>query len=200
MARIPSVADVVGLLQQQTEALVALPSTLLNLTTSVRQLSETVSQARDTAAAVQRLAVRMDALVEELEEPVRALAPGLRRLAVALDDPVIETIPDTLRTVTDEVLPIVQGLRETQQKVAVIANSTDRIMGFVDDTSTRLTSLPGAALLGRRRSGSGWGAAGTGASTVAQPGAAGTAGSAGVADGAPDAGHPLAEPGDDTPV
>ena len=137
----------------------------------MRQLSEAVGQARETAAAVQRLAVRLDGLVEELEEPVRALAPGLRRLAVVLDDPVIETIPDTLRAVTDEVLPIVQGLRETQQKVAFIAGSTDRIMTFVDETSTRFGSLPGASLLGRRRAGGGWGAAGTGPSTVAQPGA-----------------------------
>jgi hypothetical protein len=35
--------------------------------------------------------------------------------------------------------------------VAVIAGSTERIMTFVDETSRTLAGLPGAALLGRRR-------------------------------------------------
>ena len=100
---------------------------------------------------VNRLAVRLDSLVEELEEPLSALAPGLRRLAVVLDDPVVDEVPDTLRKVQSEVLPVLRTLADTHERVALIAGSTERIMAFVDDTGRSLAHLPGAALLGRRR-------------------------------------------------
>ena len=109
--------------------------------------------ARETFAAVQRMTVRLDAMLEELEEPVRALAPGLTRLAVVLDDPVIEELPDTLRKVQGDVLPVLRTLADTHERVAFIAGSTERIMTFVDETSRTIAGIPGAALLGRRRPG-----------------------------------------------
>ena len=153
MARIPGIDSVFAVLQAQTEALAQLPSAVSSLTGAVRQLGEVVGEARETLAAVHRLAIRMDAMAEELEEPMRALAPGLQRLAVVLDDPVIEELPDTLRKVQGDVLPVLRTLADTHERVAFIAGSTERIMTFVDDTSRTLAGLPGAALLGRRRPG-----------------------------------------------
>lgn len=150
MARIPGIDGVFSVLQAQTEALAQLPSAVTALTGAVRSLGETVSSARETLAAVQRLAVRLDALVEDLEEPVRALAPGLSRLAVVLDDPVVEELPETLRKVQADVLPVLRTLADTHERVAFIAGSTERIMTFVDETSRTLAGIPGAALLGRR--------------------------------------------------
>jgi hypothetical protein len=98
---------------------------------------------------VQRLTARMDAVVAELEQPLKDLAPGLQRLAVVLDDPVVSALPETVRRVQDEVLPVLRTLADTHDKVAFVAGSTDRLLAFVDSFS----AIPGAGLLGRRRPG-----------------------------------------------
>jgi hypothetical protein len=82
--------------------------------------------------------------VEELEEPLRAVAPGLTRLAKVLDDPVVEDLPDTLRKVQADLLPVLRTVADTHERVAFIAGSTERMMGFVEDTSRTFSGLPGA--------------------------------------------------------
>ncbi|MCW2724519.1 MAG: uncharacterized protein JWN35_1440 [Frankiales bacterium] len=155
MAKFPGLDGVLGgvtaLLQAQTEALAALPGTVTALTNAVRGLADTVSSAREAIVTVNRLATRLDGLVEELEEPLRALAPGMTRLAAVLDDPVVEELPATIRQIQADILPVLRTLADTHERVAVIAGSTERIMTFVDETSRTLAGLPGAALLGRRR-------------------------------------------------
>lgn len=153
MARIPGIDGLFAVLQAQTEALATLPATVGALSNAVRGLADVVNQSRETLAAVNRLAVRMDGLVEELEEPLRALAPGMARLAVVLDDPIVEELPDTLRKVQQDVLPVLRTLADTHERVAFIAGSTERIMTFVDETGRTLAGIPGAALLGRRKPG-----------------------------------------------
>ncbi len=111
----------------------------------VRSATALVAEARETVSAYRRLAVRADALLVELEEPLRALTPGLRRLATVLDDPVVEDLPDTLRTVQRDLLPVLRALADTSERVAFVAG------------------LPGAGLLGRRRP-----AASTSTTTVQQ--------------------------------
>lgn len=108
------------------------------------------TQARETIAVLHRLAIRAEVIAGELEEPLLALKPGLLRLADVLDDPTISEVPETLRRVQDDVLPVLRSLADTHDKVAFIAGSTERIMAFVDDTSRTIAHLPGAALLSRR--------------------------------------------------
>jgi hypothetical protein len=48
-------------------------------------------------------------------------------------------------------LPVVSGLRDTQQKVTSIASSTARMSSLIDETGSRLSALPGANLLLRPR-------------------------------------------------
>jgi hypothetical protein len=76
MPRIPGIPDVIGLMQQQTQALLAVPD-------AVRAV---VELARDA----QRVVRRVDDLLDELEGPLRDLAPGLVKLAEAL-----ERVPET---------------------------------------------------------------------------------------------------------
>ncbi len=151
MARIPGIDGLFAALQAQTESMAALPAAVSALTGAVRSLGEVVGEARETLSTVHRLAVRLDRVAEELEEPLKALKPGLERLAVVLEDPIVEELPETLRKVQSDVLPVLQTLADTHARVAFIAGSTERIMGFVEDTSRTFGAIPGAALLGRRR-------------------------------------------------
>ena len=128
MPRIPSPQDVIKAATAQAEALLALPGLLISLTSQVRALA-------DSLAAVQRMAVRAEKLLDEVE-------PGIKRVARAIDDPIIDEIPDTLREIQTSVLPALKSFRDTQSKITAIADST-----------TRLAGLPGAALFGLRRPG-----------------------------------------------
>jgi ABC-type transporter Mla subunit MlaD len=122
--RLPGLTDVMGLLRAQTEALMELPATVASLQRAVRALADTVSAGAETLLVVQKLAVRIDGLVDELEEPVRALVPGLNRTAVLLDDPVMETIPDTIRRLQDEAMPLLRAISDTQARFAALPGAS----------------------------------------------------------------------------
>jgi hypothetical protein len=77
--------------------------------------------ARDTIASAQRIAERLEDLVEELEEPVRALRPGIERVGKVLDDPAVDTVPDTLRRINEDLMPLIHGLRAAQSRVGSVA-------------------------------------------------------------------------------
>lgn len=125
VASFPSAQDLLKGAQAQAEAVLALPGLLVSLTNQVRALTEAM-------ATMQRLAARAEGLLDELE-------PGVRRVAKVLDDPIIDEIPDSLREMQANLMPVMKQLRDTQAKVAAIADST-----------SRLASLPGAALFGAR--------------------------------------------------
>ncbi|TMM17695.1 MAG: hypothetical protein E6G01_05370 [Actinobacteria bacterium] len=151
MAQLPGVSYVLRLVRAQAEALVAIPDGLVALNRSIVALTRSIEQSRETLATMQRLITRAEDLMTELDEPVRALAPGLRRVSSVLDDPVIDEIPSALRQLQRDLLPVVSGLRDTQQKVTSIATSTARMSSLIDETGSRLSALPGANLLLRPR-------------------------------------------------
>ncbi|SES84441.1 hypothetical protein [Geodermatophilus poikilotrophus] len=121
LPRIPGLSELVDVLQKQTEAMAQLPRTLADLNSAVRELITATRVATETIASAQRTAERLEGLVDELEEPVRALRPGLERVGRVLDDPVVDTLPDTLRTVSDDLLPLVHGLRQATDRVGTVA-------------------------------------------------------------------------------
>jgi ABC-type transporter Mla subunit MlaD len=120
MPRIPGFSDLLTLLQTQTEALAQLPRTLADLNRTVGQLTAATATARETIESAQQIAERLDRLVQELEEPVRALKPGLERVGRVLDDPVVDTVPDTLRRIHDDLMPLIAGLRQAQARVGSV--------------------------------------------------------------------------------
>jgi ABC-type transporter Mla subunit MlaD len=120
MPRIPGLSDLLSLLQTQTEALAQLPRTLSDLSGTVRQLTQATTQARETIEAAQRVSERLEALVEELEEPLRALRPGIERVGRVLDDPAVDTVPDTLRRINEDLMPLIHGLRQAQSRVGSV--------------------------------------------------------------------------------
>ena len=121
MPRIPGLSELISILQTQTEALAQLPRTLSDLNGTVRELTEATTMARDTIASAQRIAERLGELVDELEEPVRALRPGIERVGKVLDDPAVDTVPDTLRRINEDLLPLIHGLRQAQARVGSVA-------------------------------------------------------------------------------
>jgi ABC-type transporter Mla subunit MlaD len=120
LPRIPGLSDLVSLLQTQTEALASLPRTLTDLNGAVRELITATRTATAAIASAQRTAERLESLVEELEEPVRALRPGLIRVGKVLDDPVVDTLPETLSRLSEDLVPIVSGLRTAQSRVETV--------------------------------------------------------------------------------
>ena len=78
--------------------------------------------ARETLLSASEVAARVERVAEELEEPLLALRPGIERLARVLDDEAVETLPDTLRRINEDVLPLLSGLRETQSRVNAVAS------------------------------------------------------------------------------
>ena len=143
MPRVPGVSELVSQLQSQTEALAQLPLTVAALNSAVQGLIEAVTITRETAASAQRVSERLEEVIEELDEPVRALRPGLERVAKVLDDPVIDTVPETLRRLTEDVVPLVHALRDAQTRVGLVFNQAA-------NASARLAELPGAQLFRRR--------------------------------------------------
>jgi ABC-type transporter Mla subunit MlaD len=121
MPRIPGLTELLSILQTQTEALAQLPRTLSDLNGTVRELTEATTMARDTISSAQRIAERLEDLVTELEEPVRALRPGIERVGKVLDDPAVDTVPDTLRRINEDLLPLIHGLRQAQSRVGSVA-------------------------------------------------------------------------------
>ncbi|UOY02214.1 hypothetical protein [Blastococcus sp. PRF04-17] len=139
MPRIPGLSEIVALLQTQTEALAQLPRTLTDLQGTVRELTEATTMARDTIASAQRIAERLETLVDELEEPVRALKPGIERVGRVLDDPVVDTVPDTLRRIQEDLVPLIHGLRVAQSRVGSVTGLLRRKPRAEDDED----DLPG---------------------------------------------------------
>jgi ABC-type transporter Mla subunit MlaD len=133
MPRIPGLNELLTLLQTQTEALAQLPRTLSDLNGTVRELTAATTSARETIESAQRIAGRLEALVDELEEPVRALRPGLERVGKVLDDPAVDTVPDTLRRIHDDLMPLIAGLRQAQNRVGSVTGMLRRRVRGEDD-------------------------------------------------------------------
>jgi ABC-type transporter Mla subunit MlaD len=122
MPGIPGPGDLLSLLQKQTEALAQLPSTLIDLNRTIRELTEATALARETIESAQRITERLEGLVEELQQPVRALKPGLERVGKVLDDPAVDTVPETLRRIHDDLMPLISGLRTAQMRVGSVTD------------------------------------------------------------------------------
>ena len=101
----------VRLAREQAEAVVALPGALMSLTRAVGSLDVTIRDAQATVARLQRVGERLEGILDEVEQPVKDLAPGLRRVGEVLDDPAVSDLPDTVRRVREDLLPLVASLR-----------------------------------------------------------------------------------------
>ena len=138
MPRIPGLTELLALLQTQTEALAQLPRTLSDLNGTVRELTQATTMARETIESAQRIAERLEDLVQELEEPVRALRPGIERVGRVLDDPAVDTVPETLRRINEDLMPLIHGLRQAQTRMGSVTGILRRRARDEDDDGSGL--------------------------------------------------------------
>jgi ABC-type transporter Mla subunit MlaD len=120
----------VKLAREQAEALAALPGALVSLTRAVSSLDSTVREAKDTVARLSRLGERLEGILDEVEQPVKDLAPGLRRVGAVLDDPAVSDLPDTVRRVREDLLPLVASLRGGADVLDRFAGARSLLGGF----------------------------------------------------------------------
>ena len=45
---------------------------------------------------------------------------GIERVGRVLDDPAVDTVPDTLRRIHDDLMPLIHGLRQAQTRVGSV--------------------------------------------------------------------------------
>jgi ABC-type transporter Mla subunit MlaD len=126
MPGIPGLGDVLTLLQKQSEALAQLPRTLADLNGTIQQLTEVTARAREAIESAQRTTERLEGLVEELHQPVLALKPGLERVGRVLDDPAVDTVPDTLRRIHEDLMPLIAGMRQAQARLGSVTGMLRR--------------------------------------------------------------------------
>jgi ABC-type transporter Mla subunit MlaD len=117
MPKIPGLSELLAVLQAQTEALAQLPRTLTDLNSAVRELITATATATAAISSAQRTAERLEGLVGELEEPVRALKPGLERVGRVLDDPAVDAVPDIIRAIDEDLVPVLATIRQAQTRV-----------------------------------------------------------------------------------
>lgn len=140
-----SPSDVAKAVQEQAAAIASLPQAAVTLNRTLVAFAQTVSR-------LDTLVQRLDRLTEPLEAPLAALAPRLEMLVPLLEENVLGIVPELFETLRTDAVPALQRIDQTQQQVAVIAESVERLMGGLDETLTRLASLPGMSLIQRRRS------------------------------------------------
>jgi ABC-type transporter Mla subunit MlaD len=132
----------VRLARDSAEALVALPGALVSLTRAVSHLDVTVRDAKDTVAQLQRLGERLEGILDEVEQPVKDLAPGLRRVGEVLDDPAVSDLPDTVRRVREDLLPLVSTLRGGADVLDRFAGARSLLGGLRRAEPPRLPAEP----------------------------------------------------------
>ena len=120
MPRIPGLSELLSLLQTQTEALAQLPRTLADLNGTVRELTA----ATHHGARHHRVRPADRGAARGAGRGARgagARAPaGLERVGKVLDDPAIDTVPDTIRRIHDDLMPLIAGLRQAQTRMGSV--------------------------------------------------------------------------------
>jgi ABC-type transporter Mla subunit MlaD len=144
--RLMTPADVLRTVADTADAAASLPESINLLNRSLRSFAATISH-------LDALVQRMDRLTAGMEEPLTELAPRLRALVPLLDEELLAALPPLLHAVERTGLPALELVGQTQDQVASIASSVERLMGVMDETLGRLQGLPGANLVSRIRGG-----------------------------------------------
>jgi phage shock protein A len=127
-----------------------MPSMIVELQRTIGDLTATLAALKETVARAQRVSARVESVVDEVEGPIRMLRPGIERLASALDDPVIDRIPETLLAVERVIHPLAASVDRLRRGRARLAASCRRLSRHIRSRRERRTDQVARAI-GRRR-------------------------------------------------
>jgi ABC-type transporter Mla subunit MlaD len=116
------------LVEQNARLVGQLPATLKSFNDSLERFNQTVG--------------RLDRAVSRIETSTARLAAPMERLSSALDPKALRELPDLVDSLRKEALPALRAAADTQQQVAVVQSTLDRIVAIVAD-------FPGAGILKR---------------------------------------------------
>ena len=113
----------------------------------VAQFPATMKSFNDTLERFNQTIGRLDKAVSRIEGASKNLTGPLEKVASSLDPKALRDIPEVLDAVRREALPALRAATDTQQQVAVLQATIDRVIAIISE-------LPGAGVL-RRLAGEG---------------------------------------------
>lgn len=132
------------ILEQNARLVAQFPATMKSFNDALERFNQTIG--------------RLDKAVTRIEGASKNLTGPLEKVSSALDPKALREIPEVLDAVRREALPALRAATDTQQQVALLQATIDRVIAIVSE-------LPGAGVL-RRLTGDG--------ATRPKPGAAPT--------------------------
>ncbi len=120
------------------------------LTGALAAVRGTLTGAAGTAAAAAAavtLTVQLPARCHRLLDEAEDVLATSRRVLAQVD----ATLPEVLPRLSDDVLPVLAGLAQTQHDVTVVRAGLESLLSRVDLVAQELVALPGAARLARVR-------------------------------------------------
>lgn len=121
------------ILEQNARLVAQFPATMKSFNDALERFNQTVG--------------RLDKAVTRIEGASKNLTGPLEKVSSALDPKALRDIPEVLDAVRREALPALRAATDTQQQVALLQATIDRVIAIV-------TELPGAGVL-RRLAGDG---------------------------------------------
>jgi ABC-type transporter Mla subunit MlaD len=121
------------ILEQNARLVAQFPATMKSFNDALERFNQTIG--------------RLDKAVTRIEGATKNLTGPLEKVSSALDPKALREIPEVLDAVRREALPALRAATDTQQQVAVLQATIDRVIAIISD-------LPGAGVL-RRLTGEG---------------------------------------------
>jgi ABC-type transporter Mla subunit MlaD len=121
------------ILEQNARLVAQFPATMKSFNDALERFNQTIG--------------RLDKAVTRIEGATKNLTGPLEKLSSALDPKALRDIPEVLDAVRREALPALRAATDTQQQVALLQATIDRVVAVISE-------LPGAGVL-RRLAGEG---------------------------------------------
>lgn len=116
------------ILEQNARLVAQFPATMKSFNDALERFNQTVG--------------RLDRAVTRIENASKNLTGPLERVSSALDPKALREIPEVLHAIRTEALPALRAASDTQQQVALLQATIDRVIAALGE-------LPGAGMLRR---------------------------------------------------
>src|SRR4051812_29066593 len=116
------------ILEQNARLVAQFPATMKTFNDALERFNQTIG--------------RLDKAVTRIESASKNLTGPLEKVASSLDPKALRDIPEVLDTLRREAVPALRAAMDTQQQVALLQATIDRIVAVLND-------LPGAGVLRR---------------------------------------------------